>query len=191
MNQNSQAARLEVCQGPDCLGAGGGAALLELEELVQEYTMGDIRVVRGGCRNFCSMGPNVHYRQVQQFTKVADPVECQTIVRSIIRGEAEDDSSSSGAENVPITTTLLQRKADRQRWQALRLVSRIQTSTTVVSSSQVESARAQLRQALALEQTAAHPPDSRLRSKRREHRLIEATERVIEENAELSDDEEF
>ena len=86
--------QLEVCHGPDCFGSGGGAAMIEIEELVQEYQQqqqrdaeknyeeGDdaldeevgregreessredvlvVKVVKGGCRNFCSMGPNVH-----------------------------------------------------------------------------------------------------------------------------------
>ena len=58
---------IEVCQGPDCKGLGGGIAILEIEELVQEHkyhnTEGNIRVVSGGCRDFCSVGPNVHVLQ--------------------------------------------------------------------------------------------------------------------------------
>jgi hypothetical protein len=80
---------IEVCQGPDCTGLGGGAALLEIEELVAAQTTADdarraqhqsqlnpqqqqhqplsssYRVVSGACRNLCSVGPNVHLlRQV-------------------------------------------------------------------------------------------------------------------------------
>jgi len=67
---------IEVCQGPDCTGLGGGAALLEIEELVQEDEQGDViasicsdgtfgstsstAVVAGGCRDLCTVGPNVH-----------------------------------------------------------------------------------------------------------------------------------
>ena len=86
---------IEVCQGPDCYGAGGGATLLEMEELCQEYRWYDdhnnndnddnnqehhhavIKPVirRGGCRNHCSMGPNVYIRG-NHFTKIKTSQDC-------------------------------------------------------------------------------------------------------------------
>lgn len=106
---------IEVCQGPDCSGLGGGAALLEIEELVQEvkyqysyqYKCNDggaqdqqssitgiasvvsdmsivgvelglkeredqsnisIKTIVGGCRDFCTVGPNVHILEYEQET---------------------------------------------------------------------------------------------------------------------------
>jgi len=102
---------IEVCQGPDCSGLGGGAALLEIEELVQEYkdrnshqnkcnegedqeqksaikgmttAVSDmnldsgererqcdtsINTIVGGCRDFCTVGPNVHILEHEQEMK--------------------------------------------------------------------------------------------------------------------------
>ena len=69
---------IEVCLGPDCSGGGGGAALLEIEDLVScrekvnhttstrsatyDINKKKVVVVPGGCRDFCTMGPNVHVR---------------------------------------------------------------------------------------------------------------------------------
>ena len=82
---------IEVCLGPDCSGGGGGAAILEIEDLVSQQTGfcstftpsnpssladattttsatprrggGRIDVVGGGCRDHCTMGPNVYIRR--------------------------------------------------------------------------------------------------------------------------------
>lgn len=60
---------IEVCQGPDCTGRGGGATLLEIEELVCEHSSNNNNdcankpvLVVGGCRDFCTVGPNVYIR---------------------------------------------------------------------------------------------------------------------------------
>jgi len=94
---------IEVCLGPDCSGSGGGAALLEIEELVSRRTTlsnspnekhanidkeKSVAVIPGGCRDFCTMGPNVHVRNIlggndARHSKVSDPEACRTIVASI------------------------------------------------------------------------------------------------------------
>ena len=67
INNGNEEVTIEVCMGPDCSGGGGGAALLEIESLVMDGgekagngSKGNIRVVGGGCRDYCTMGPNVH-----------------------------------------------------------------------------------------------------------------------------------
>lgn len=183
---------IEVCQGPDCFGSGGGAAILEIEELVQEYNSNvaadtcTTTVVRGGCRDFCSMGPNVHYRG-QHYCKVASATECQELMK-----EASECSTTTTAVALPITTKLLLRQADRQRWQALRLVARIQKSPTKVSTQQIELTNTKLEEALATEKKAVQNVTSIgvERAQRRSHRLMKSLQGIAQENADLSDESE-
>ena len=137
---------LEVCQGPDCFGCGGGAALLEIEELWQEEEEAqrgicEIELVRGACRNFCSMGPNVHFDNCQQqFTKVKSIVECRQVMERVVVAmqphQQEDDdneprdhgaSSATTATASPTTTLtrMLTLRAERERWNFLRKVAQV------------------------------------------------------------------
>ena len=98
MTQRQHLQQIEVCQGPDCFGAGGGATILEIEELVQEQDADNFHVIRGGCRNFCSMGPNVHYcssiigirQQNEHFTKVVGVTECQELVEKTVSSSIQE-----------------------------------------------------------------------------------------------------
>lgn len=64
---SSTTTTIEVCLGPDCSGSGGGAALLEIEELLsatfRKKCVGSKIVLPGGCRDYCTMGPNIYVRQ--------------------------------------------------------------------------------------------------------------------------------
>ena len=115
----ASSAHFEVCQGSDCSGSGGGAAVLEIEELVQEYSTREdacIRVVRGGCRNLCSIGPNVHYPGGQHFSKIASVDKCLEVDLESINSERKEEQETSA---LPISTKLLVRQANRLRWRAL------------------------------------------------------------------------
>ena len=113
---------IEVCQGPDCTGLGGGIAILEIEELVREYeyNIGDrctdssrIRVVAGGCRDFCSVGPNAHIlvrdkkkqrgkpstSMLESFQAVSDAPTCDSVVRAAIAYAASASSSKRGSDS--------------------------------------------------------------------------------------------
>lgn len=124
---------IEVCQGPDCTGLGGGAALLEMEDLILNQTDGQIQncqyqVVPGGCRNLCSMGPNVHLHALHiHFTKVNNPAACRNIMNSILGIAPTTDSNNTTTIATTITpppttaiTTLITRRTDRLHWQAQR-----------------------------------------------------------------------
>jgi len=83
---------VEVCLGPDCSGGGGGAALLEIEDLVGAVGRNcticsgnagiatgatpaadlPVTVSIGGCRDHCTVGPNV-YLSVGRGTYAAAP----------------------------------------------------------------------------------------------------------------------
>ena len=139
---STRAKTLEVCQGPDCFGCGGGAVLLELEELAQEEAahsqqqhfgtdVDDVRVhvVRGGCRNFCSMGPNVHDRSRQhQYSQVKGLKECQDVFRHVCRPLSEADAKTTPVRitDPPVrsspVTRMLTLRANRERWSFLRHV---------------------------------------------------------------------
>ncbi len=58
-DESSPAVTMRVCCGQGCSGVASGAALLELEELCQEYAL-PIRVARTRCLGMCKVqGPNV------------------------------------------------------------------------------------------------------------------------------------
>mmetsp|Transcript_15506 Transcript_15506/g.44897 ORF Transcript_15506/g.44897 Transcript_15506/m.44897 type:complete len:237 (+) Transcript_15506:39-749(+) len=133
---------IEVCLGPDCSGGGGGAALLEIEALVMgssgdastlslcEPSAGSrstsVCVVGGGCRDYCTMGPNVHIRSASivakesHLTKVNCPAECRRVVRAAMGGTRiahdtpDEDDGTADVENI------LQLRKDGQRWRGLR-----------------------------------------------------------------------
>mmetsp|Transcript_16610 Transcript_16610/g.35070 ORF Transcript_16610/g.35070 Transcript_16610/m.35070 type:complete len:236 (+) Transcript_16610:113-820(+) len=148
--KSSKATTIEVCLGPDCSGSGGGAALLEIEELVMALqckpkTINEINnapspikptakstihtkhssnkiatvtVIPGGCRDFCTMGPNVHIqndKMNEHHTKVDDPSACRKIVESIFDNDTMpgDDKSSSSAAT---SSSILQRREEGIRW---------------------------------------------------------------------------
>ena len=128
-----KATTIEVCQGPDCKGIGGGAALLEIEELVQNIPSHHehehehdqpIHVHPGGCRNFCSMGPNVHILQrkiiQESFHQVKNVDMCKDILQTI-----QNSTNSSCTGTSPIKNILLQKRANQKRWEILKQISLI------------------------------------------------------------------
>lgn len=105
INTMSKKKMIEVCLGPDCAVAGGGAALLEIEDLLHKCTIkGDvIAMVRaGGCRDQCTEGPNIRILSVNSdntaaaggrrnieeeevdFHKVNCPEACRRVMDSLL-----------------------------------------------------------------------------------------------------------
>ena len=95
---------IEVCLGPDCAVAGGGAALLEIEDLVRQQLCpnkesnnkdAEVIVQSGGCRDQCTEGPNVRILSSNgggsgvdfDFHKVNSPEACRRVVRSLFPRE--------------------------------------------------------------------------------------------------------
>ena len=132
---------IEVCQGPDCTGLGGGVAVLEIEELVREHIYqkgGDnLRVIAGGCRDFCSVGPNVHIHQksgrkktilLESFQNVRDASSCDRVVSHATAQSSSDHPTDEDAtnRNPPASSvgSMMARRAERIRWEALKDVSR-------------------------------------------------------------------
>mmetsp|Transcript_30111 Transcript_30111/g.51228 ORF Transcript_30111/g.51228 Transcript_30111/m.51228 type:complete len:239 (-) Transcript_30111:213-929(-) len=94
---------IEVCLGPDCAVAGGGAALLEIEDLVRPQQCNKdshnddtkILVQPGGCRDHCTEGPNVRLISCNggggvdaDFHKVNNPEACRRVVNSLFPTES-------------------------------------------------------------------------------------------------------
>ncbi|CAJ1958690.1 unnamed protein product [Cylindrotheca closterium] len=108
---------IEVCTGPQCSVSGASAVQLEIEDLVIEADDG-FHIQEAGCRDFCTMGPNV-YCSGSHFSKVQSPEECERIAKEIGMSSADDAD--------PIQSTvgkMMRRKANRKRWQLLRNIAR-------------------------------------------------------------------
>ena len=135
---------IEVCLGPDCAVAGGGAALLEIEDLVTHHQCpnnesginnGDIKIIvqAGGCRDQCTEGPNVRILSnggvEDSFHRVNNPEACRSSVvgtvlnnndDAAICNKGTDDSSGKSSSSNDVVARLLQRKEDARRWKAHR-----------------------------------------------------------------------
>ena len=108
---------IDICTGPQCSVSGAPAAQLEIEDLVTEANNG-FRIQEAGCRDFCTVGPNV-YCGGSHFSKVQSPEDCERIAQEIGMLLAEDA--------YPIQSTvgkMMRRKANRKRWQLLRNIAR-------------------------------------------------------------------
>ena len=131
MDNGDKSTSIEVCLGPDCSGGGGGAALLEIESLVKSggeqgtdaANKSNICVVSGGCRDYCTMGPNVHIHSESvaakncHFTKVNCPAECRRVVRAATGEMGTCGGDDGNADNI---AKILQLREDRRRWRVLR-----------------------------------------------------------------------
>lgn len=90
---------IEVCQGPDCSGSGGGAAYLDIEDLVLSrphrggVEAGRVSTSKGGCRNMCAVGPNVH------------------VLRRVANGGYNNDSGV-GSDSDRVRNVLRRRKSE-------------------------------------------------------------------------------
>mmetsp|Transcript_25273 Transcript_25273/g.62226 ORF Transcript_25273/g.62226 Transcript_25273/m.62226 type:complete len:175 (+) Transcript_25273:33-557(+) len=108
---------IEICTGPQCSVSGASAALREIEDLAIEANNG-FRIQEEGCRDFCTVGPNV-YCSGSHFSKVQSPEECERIAQEIDMLSADNTD--------PIQSTvgkMMRRKSNRKRWQLLRNISR-------------------------------------------------------------------
>ena len=119
---------IEVCLGPDCHGAGGGAALLEIEELVSprgtnqnETNQDDVTILPGGCRDFCTVGPNVLVKSLttgdEHYSKVDGPDACRKIVSSIYAEAIEAEATTTPLSHID---AVMRRREDGIRWKCHR-----------------------------------------------------------------------
>jgi hypothetical protein len=161
---------IEVCAGPDC--SRGGAALLEIEELAIE-SGSQYRVISGGCRNLCSMGPNVHHDGCQ-FGKVRSPEDCERVAKEIgmqLQYDGTDDRSSRIA-------CMLMKKADRSRWKVLRDVAR--RKNTQVSKRKLDMWQEELQGAYSSELRAAQMFESSHERCQRAERRLDRLKGIVE-----------
>ncbi len=212
---------IEVCQGPDCTGLGGGAAILEIEELVREhrYQNGEktISVVAGGCRDFCSVGPNVHVHVrkkgkrktnllLESFQGVNDASNCNRVFDSVIchKSSSNNDSTVMQKSSLAPSSTadrhrsMMARRAERQRWEALKDVSRTiakcqKTVSSAPAADGIERKQSVWKETCRdrLHQYAASSTKSQPREKRRVEHLVtiasEKIDRICRQNDDDSD----
>ena len=112
-----------VCGAVDCVSEGGGAALLEIEELCEELD-GRVVVKRTACLNCCGVGPNVAIRSAQRGYDVHFRVNSVEKCAEVVQGAAADAGQRDNDESLPAHVVdprlrLLRRRADGARWDAL------------------------------------------------------------------------
>ena len=84
--------------------------ILDLEEIAHYATMAGssdatFRVLRGGCQNLCSVGPNVHYREAAErrhFRRVDDVDKCREVSEHAGIETAEEELTRTTTEGGPI-----------------------------------------------------------------------------------------
>ena len=136
---------------------------MEIEELVREHRNSQtgqetIRVVVGGCRDFCSVGPNVHIHArkrnqngskrktnvlLESFQGVNDASSCSRVLESIIAHKTPSNGPTISTQSESSSTidrhrSMMARKAERQRWEALKDVSRTIAKCQKTLSSNLE-----------------------------------------------------
>ena len=129
---SSTTTTIEVCLGPDCSGSGGGAALLEIEELVSAtFRKNCVGVSPGGCRDYCTMGPNIYVKQFiagsnitttsiidEHYSKVNNPEACRSILASLFPSGNGSEKVESTNNNSTSIYSILQRREDGIRWRS-------------------------------------------------------------------------
>jgi hypothetical protein len=169
---------IEVCSGPDC--SAGGAAILEIEELVKEDGS-RFCVIVGGCRNLCSMGPNV-YHDGCHFPQVKSPEDCERIAAEAGMQLQQDDGTRSSSR----VAGMLMKKANRLRWQVLRDVAR--HKNRAAAKRKYDMWRIDLEKAHCSELGAARMYDNSTERCQRADRRFERLQAMIETAALKKDD---
>ncbi len=141
---------IEVCTGPNC--SAGGAAILEIEELILEDGTGGFRIISGGCRDLCSMGPNVHC-QSTHFPRIRSPEDCYQLALQVGMQvlELPDTEHDEGGTSSRIGS-MLWKKASRLRWKVLRDIGNRKAG---VSQCKAEEWQQRLQEAYRIEESAA------------------------------------
>jgi hypothetical protein len=129
-------ASIEVCGATDCLAMGSGAALLEIEELANEFHFAcgrRIDVQRSACLGLCGRGPAVKlvvrdssspaFALPQVFTSIDDPQRCAEVLAAL-PGAPILATAPAGFDWQEMQ--LLERRAAGMRWDALKVLSRRQ-----------------------------------------------------------------
>mmetsp|Transcript_17265 Transcript_17265/g.24940 ORF Transcript_17265/g.24940 Transcript_17265/m.24940 type:complete len:192 (-) Transcript_17265:42-617(-) len=177
--------------------------MIELEELVLENNKRSnnthvVSVTRGGCRNFCSMGPNVH-TSVKHFTKVNSIEACEGVIASCysntsgLCSEHQDGQHEANDRNnnIPFQTKMMLRRASQHRWQCVREIARLRASRVKIKESKIDSVRSLVEKCCNIE-TNATKSNSQLhqRAQRRQQRFHSLLDQIVHDNEELSDDSE-
>ena len=125
-------ARVVVCSGVDCMGLGGGAALLEIEELCAEVSSSGgpthVEAVSGVCTLQCANAPNVNVHDlssdgrslaVSNHLRVDSAGRCAEVlaVAAAPPGASSDVVAVDGGG-------IMMKRAAGLRWNALRQLAR-------------------------------------------------------------------
>ena len=124
-------ARVVVCSGVDCMGLGGGAALLEIEELCAEVSRGGlshIEAVSGVCTLQCANAPNVNVHDLSSDGRslaVSNHLRVDSAGRcaEVLVAAASPAGVRSGVVEASSGGIMMKRAAGL-RWNALRQLAR-------------------------------------------------------------------
>ena len=190
-------ARVVVRSGVDCMGLGGGAALLEIEELCAEVSSSsggakNVEAVSGVCTLQCANAPNVNVHAlasdgrslaVSNHLRVDSAARCAEVLAVAtsppgVRSEVLEGGGGGG---------IMMRRAAGLRWNALRQLARCHNTYSLhgfdgATSTRAEreartAARELLAAALRAEASAARSSEPALaRARRRAERLTARAE---------------
>ena len=173
-----ESTRIVICTGVDCSGLGGGAALIEIEELCAELEFeggASVSVASGVCTLQCANAPVVNVQGhgfkrtsaglaiacgVRHHARVDSAAECRKVV---------DDAAGRVGPAAP-DGDVMQRRADGLRFAALKQLDR-RLRQQRLRPPQLHNPGSQLAMALQAEANAAKTPARRARAERRAARL--------------------
>ena len=127
-------ARVVVCSGVDCMGLGGGAALLEIEELCAEVSSSSgpthVEAVSGVCTLQCANAPNVN---VHDLSSDGRSLAVSNHLRVDSAGRCAEVLAAAAAASPPGVRSdvvevggggIMMKRAAGLRWNALRQLAR-------------------------------------------------------------------
>ena len=162
-------ARVLVCQGVDCGGLGGRAALLDIEELCAELDP-TIRVAGSVCSLQCANAPVVNVLSAgerRHYIRVDGTRRCGAVVDEL---RASLDGGPPLAAGATTTSGLMMRRAEGARWQALIQIGRQRGRDAAANKRLIDAAlQAEL-------QVCRGDAEMQQRARRRADRLLRAAQ---------------
>lgn len=175
---------INICSAEDCCAMGSTTAVLEIEELGVELSRtlngAAVKVCQSACLGLCGKGPAVAvtcrdreaHVSTETFTEVNGPEKCAEVVNAAAKLCGHEPSERT-------TSSLMQRRADGMRWNALKTLGRHHRKKLNGARPRMLPTE-ELEEALRAEERAARSCEEKERAERRAERLRRMRERGVE-----------